>query len=137
LVRTGRDDEALALMRQYPDDVAAEWQFTWALVDFRQGRLEEADKRLAAALDYNPAVPLMLAAGKGPLPMPGPTVMLGGPDEAAGYAEAFGDAWRATPGAVEWLMRAGIAQARRPPKGRRGQGPGSRRGKTARGRRGD
>jgi len=137
LVVGGRDDEALALMRQYPDDVAAEWQFTWALVDFRQGRLEEADKRLAAALDYNPAVPLMLAAGKGPLPMPGPTVMLGGPDEAAGYAQVFGDAWRATPGALEWLMRAGIAQARRPPKGRRGQGPGSRRGKTARKRRGD
>jgi tetratricopeptide (TPR) repeat protein len=86
VVRTGRDDdEALALMRQYPDDVAAEWQFTWALVDFRQGRLEDADKRLAAALDYNPAVPLMLAAGTGPLPVPGPTVMLGGPDEAAGW----------------------------------------------------
>jgi len=48
--------------------------------------------------------------------------LLGGPDEAAGYAQVFGDAWRATPGALEWLMRAGIAQARRPPKGRRGLG---------------
>jgi tetratricopeptide (TPR) repeat protein len=131
LVLAGRDEEALALMRQYPDDVAAEWQFTWALVDFRQGRLEDADKRLAAALDYNPAVPLMMAADKGLLPMAGPTIRLGGPDEAAGYAQAFGDAWLATPGAVEWLMRTGIARATQAPKGRGGKGSGSRRGKKA------
>ena len=136
LVVAGRDDEALALMRQYPDDVAAEWQFTWALVDFRQGRLEEADNRLAAALDYNPTVPLMMAAGKGLRPMAGPTIRLGGPDEAAGYTEAFGDAWRATPGAKEWLMHTGIARAMRAPKGRGGKGSGSRRGKAARGPRG-
>jgi hypothetical protein len=61
--------------------------------------------------------------------------MLGGPDEAAGYAEAFGDAWRETPGAVEWLVRAGVAHVRRAPKGQRGKGPGARRSKTARGRR--
>ncbi|HEX7485198.1 MAG TPA: hypothetical protein VF332_03535 [Vicinamibacterales bacterium] len=97
---------------------------------------EDADRRLGDALDYNPTVPLMMAAGKGPLPMAGPTVTLGGPDEAAGYAEAFGDAWRATSGALEWLMRAAVAQARRAPKRRSRQGSGSRRGKTARGRRG-
>jgi tetratricopeptide (TPR) repeat protein len=127
-----RDDEALALLRQYEDDAAAEWRFTWALVDFRQGRLKDADRRLADALDYNPAVPLMMAAGKDPFPMGGPTVRLGGPDEAAGYAEAFGDAWRATPGALEWLTRTGVAQAKRAPKRRGRQGSGSRRGKKAR-----
>ena len=136
LAAAGRDDEALALLRQYPDDAAAEWRFTWALIDFRQGRLEDADRRLAEALDYNPTVPLMLAAGKGLSPMVGPTVRLGGPDEAAGYAEAFGDAWRATPGAQEWLMRTGIARAMGAPKGRTSNRPGSRRGKTTRKRRG-
>jgi tetratricopeptide (TPR) repeat protein len=138
LVVAGRDDEAVALLQRYPDDVAAEWRFTWALIDFRQGRLEDADRRLAAALDYNPAVALMVAAGEGPLPMVGPTARLGGPDEAAGYAEAFGDAWRATPGAVEWLVGAGIARARRAPKGRGRQRAGApRRGKRARGPRGN
>lgn len=100
--------------------------------------LEDVREFAAAAVDYNPAVALMVAAGKGPLSMVGPTVRLGGPDEAAGYAEAFGDAWRATPGAVEWLVHTGVARVRRAPKGpkgRRGQGPDSRRSKTAGGRR--
>ena len=137
LVRAGRDEEALALLRQYENDVAAEWRFTWALFDFRQGRQADADRRLSEALDYNPTVPLMLTAGKGLSPMTGPTVRLGGPDEAAGYAEAFGDAWRATPGAMEWLMRAGIARATQAPKRRGGRKrPGSRGGKPRRARRG-
>jgi tetratricopeptide (TPR) repeat protein len=139
LVRAGRDAAALALLRQYEDDAAAEWRFTWALIDFCQGRLEDADRRLADALDYNPAVALMVAAaGAGPLPMAGPTVTLGGPDEAAGYAAAFGDAWRAAPGALEWLMSTAVARVWNAPKARRGGGApgGSRRGKKARGPRG-
>lgn len=118
-VRSRRDDEARALLLEYKDDPSAEWVYTWALLEFHAGARDEADRRLNAALDANPHVPTMLEVERTLLPPPHDSISFGGPDEALSYVNAFGDVWRETPGAVEWLRRAAG-------KARRGTGSGGR-----------
>ncbi len=103
LVRAGRDAEALELLQAYSEDIAADWAYTRALVEFRGGRRAEADAAAARAFESNPYVSDALAADRADLPPTGESITLGGPDEAVAYAKHVGDVWRATPGAVEWL----------------------------------
>jgi hypothetical protein len=105
LVRARRDDEAATLLREYKDDIAANWVYTWALVDFRNGRRAEAEAAAARAFEVNAFVSDVLLADPDDLPQTGDSVMLGGPDEAIAYVEHVGDVWHETPGAVEWLRR--------------------------------
>ena len=105
LVRARRDDEAATLLREYKDDIAANWVYTWALVDFRNGRRAEAEAAAARAFEVNAFVPDVLLADPDDLPQTGDSVMCGGPDEAIAYVEHVGDVWHETPGAVEWLRR--------------------------------
>ena len=107
LVRLGRWDEVLVLLEQYADDASAAWMFTWALLEFRAGRRAEADQRLAAAVKWNEFVPEVLAVPVEALPPGSGAIMLGGADEAVEYAKDFGEIWRGTPGAMEWIGRAG------------------------------
>jgi len=108
LVRAQREDEALTLLQEYKDDAAADWVYTWALVDFRNGRRAEAEAVASRALEANMYVPEALTAEPEDLPPTGDTVALGGEDEAVAYVENFGDVWRETPGAVEWIQRQAI-----------------------------
>jgi hypothetical protein len=105
LVRARRDDEAVTLLQEYKDDFAANWAYTWALVDFRNGRLPEAEAAAARAFEVNAFVPDVLVADPDDLPPIGDSVTFGGPDEAIAYVEHVGDVWHETPGAVEWLRR--------------------------------
>ena len=119
-VRSRRDPEARALLLEYKDDPSAEWMYTWALLEFRAGAPDEANRRLKAALDSNRHVPAMLEVEPSLLPTPPDSITFGGPDEALSYVSAFGGVWQETPGAVEWLRRAA---------GKLGRGAGSGRGR--------
>jgi tetratricopeptide (TPR) repeat protein len=101
-----RDDiKALKkLLKQYEDDCAAAWLYTRALLAFREND-PGAEKLAEEAWLANSHVPGVLS-GKQPLvASPDGYITLGGEDEAADYVEENGQAWHATPGAIEWLTR--------------------------------
>jgi tetratricopeptide (TPR) repeat protein len=104
LLAAGRDDEAGALLTQYPDDVSATWEYGRALWMFRTGGdSESARRRLQAARRANRHFPRYLA-GKGEWSGPLPdSYSLGSEEEAVLCSDQLGEVWRATPGAVEWL----------------------------------
>lgn len=102
-----RDDiEALKkLLEQYDGDCTAAWRYTQALLAFREKK-PDADKRVQYAWRANRHVPGMLS-GKQPLVRPtGEFITWGGEDEAGLYIEENGEAWRETPGAINWLSEA-------------------------------
>jgi tetratricopeptide (TPR) repeat protein len=102
LLELDRDAEALALLKQY-DDGMAEWLYTWALMEFRQGGGRAADRRLKAALKYNKHAPAYLVGRKRiPNQLP-PHYGIGDDAEAVHYAHRYLNHWRRTPGAVEWM----------------------------------
>lgn len=100
-----RDDELFALLERFPDDAAAVWLYTWALVEFRRGGASKAaERRLREALRWNKHVPAYLL-GRKRVPHRTPEYIGMGDDrEAAAYAGDFLMHWRRTPGAVEWLQ---------------------------------
>jgi len=104
LLELGRDTELEALLKQYKDDVAADWLYTWALLSFRRrGDSREARKRLQEARQWNAHVPDYLL-GRKRLPRQLPDyITFGGETEAISYVASFGESWLRTPGALEWL----------------------------------
>jgi tetratricopeptide (TPR) repeat protein len=132
-LRGNRDDEASALMLQYPDDPAAEWCYSRALLSVRAREVPRAATELDAARQSNPYVPEYLLDQDAEAPeLDAFGVTIGGPDEAWEYAQAYGDIWRATPGALDWLRRqeGRSGTRRRSKRGRqkpRGRQGGSRR----------
>lgn len=99
LIRLGRDDEAAALLDSNPEDPAAVWVYSRALLAFRKsGDGPAARASLQAALAVNQHVP---------------TYLLGhdvdsdsefdSDDDALDCADTLGLAWEDTPGALEWL----------------------------------
>jgi tetratricopeptide (TPR) repeat protein len=133
LVGAQRDDEALTLLQEYKDDIAADWVYTWALVNFRTGRRAEAKGVVARALDTNVHVPAALALAVEPdeLPAVGDAIAFGGVDEAVVYAENFGEVWHGTPGAIEWLQRE-AAKSRRGARRKGGVRTGGRKSRRRR-----
>jgi thioredoxin-like negative regulator of GroEL len=104
LLELNRDDEVGKLLDQYPDDAAATWSWTAALLAFRkQGDNADSHAKLAAALEANPHIPAFLL-GKKKLPrmLPG-LVGFGDESEAVYYAAENREVWHATPGALAWL----------------------------------
>jgi thioredoxin-like negative regulator of GroEL len=104
LLKLDRDDEVASLLEKYPDDAAATWPWTAALLAFRkQGDDSDSRVKLAAALETNPHIPAFLL-GKRKLPraLPG-LVGFGDESEAIYYAADNLKAWQATTGALAWL----------------------------------
>jgi tetratricopeptide (TPR) repeat protein len=104
LLELNRDDEVAKLLEKYPDDAAATWPWTAALLAFRkQGDNADSRAKLAAALETNSHVPAFLL-GKKKLPrtLPG-LVGFGDESEAVYYAAENQEVWQATPGALAWL----------------------------------
>jgi tetratricopeptide (TPR) repeat protein len=103
LLEMDQDAEARALLKQY-DDGMAEWLYTGALLEFRQGSAgRAANRRLNAALKHNPHVPAYLTARRR-IPSQLPSYYgIGDEAEAVHYAHRYLNHWRRTPGAVEWL----------------------------------
>jgi tetratricopeptide (TPR) repeat protein len=101
------DDKALGeLLAQYEGDWSANWSYTTALWTFRQqGASPQADEALRKALDQNRYVPPYLL-GRKRLPSRQPEYIgIGDEREAVSYAADAVEAWRKTPGALEWLAR--------------------------------
>ncbi|MEA3407255.1 MAG: tetratricopeptide repeat protein, partial [Chloroflexota bacterium] len=99
------DDEALGeLLEQYPDEITANWAYTWALYTFRQqGASALANQRLKEALDVNPFVPpYMLGRKRFPDTLPD-YVGFGDESEAVAYVFRAMESWFETKGAIPWL----------------------------------
>lgn len=108
LLDLGRDDDLDRLLRQYEDDASAGWAYARALLAFRRrGDTEEARKALWEAIKTNRHVPAYLL-GKCRLPRTLPDLYgMGSEEEAILYAAHNLAVWKRTPGALEWLARAG------------------------------
>lgn len=104
LLEQGELDKLEQLLRSYPDEPSATWRYSWTLLSFRrEGGSVAAWGYLSAALKRNAFVPDYLL-GKRTLPK---TISVqqqaGGRGEAQDYVRGYGQAWRATPGALDWL----------------------------------
>ena len=100
-----RDDIAglKVLLNQYEEDGSAAWVYTLALIAYRE-QDPHGSAIVQEAWDSNPHVPAMLAGLKRLTPSRDGYISMGGEDEATAYVEENGAAWRAVPGAVEWLV---------------------------------
>lgn len=118
LLLAGRDAEASTLLDQF-DDPTAQWCYGRALCVFRrEGDSRAARESLRAALRSNRHVPRFLTDEDDELHDAAPsTYAPGSREEAMICDEELGEAWRATPGAVDWLRAQ--APARRSGKRRR------------------
>jgi len=104
LIELGRDEDAEKLFKQFEEDCMAVWMYSRALLDFRKhGDCQAAVKSLKAALGENKHVPsYLLGRKKMPRTLPG-YYGFGDDNEAVLYAHGNRAAWKATPGALEWL----------------------------------
>jgi hypothetical protein len=105
-LETGKVRDARDLIDQFPNDAAAAWIYSKALLKFiREGSNPKTDKRLIIAFERNPFVPLYLLGIK-QLPKRLPeTVGLGDELEAVDYVAGSMQVWHETPGVLEWLAR--------------------------------
>lgn len=104
LIELGRDEDAESLLKQFEQDGMAVWMYSRALLDFRKhGDSQTASRSLKAALDENKHVPAyILGRKKTPRTLPS-YYGFGDDNEAVFYAYGSIAAWKATPGALEWL----------------------------------
>lgn len=109
LLLTGDTGGLGRLLRDYCEHQSAHWGFTAALLAFRtHGDGEMARAELLAAVGRNPAVVSYLL-GERALPREVPRITYESSDyygserEAVHYAAHALEAWRETPGALEWL----------------------------------
>ncbi len=114
LAELGRDGALANLLRRYESDSMAGWAFTGALLAYRQSGDSPASRRalkLAAGMNRH-VIPFL--AGERLIPSALPSSFLAGDEsEAIHYVAGNQRAWRATPGALEWVR---VANARRKPK---------------------
>jgi tetratricopeptide (TPR) repeat protein len=105
LIEMGKDEEAEALFKEYRDDGIASWIYSRALLDFRKtGDSEISRRSLAAALKNNKHIPAYLL-GRKKIPRFLPEYYSPGDEsEAVFYAKENFEAWKITPGALEWLL---------------------------------
>lgn len=90
------------LLREHGEDSSAAWVYTRALVAFREQDVH-ADEIAREAWEANHHVPAMLVGVERLAPSADGYIRMGGADEATAYIADNGGAWRAIPGAVEWL----------------------------------
>ena len=106
LLEMNADDEAAGVLDdpEYADDGTATWRYSRALLAFRRsGPSAQADAFLAEARTTNPHVPAYLL-GRTPLPEALPDMIgFGDESEAIAYTADNLEAWRSTPGALQWL----------------------------------
>ncbi len=104
LLALGRDADVAPLLKRYKGDDGTDWTWSAALASFRKGGdRPAARKALARAIAANRYVADYLLARKRPPRVLGPYITMGGQDEAASYAEAAAETWKAAPGALAWL----------------------------------
>ena len=95
------------LLKRFPDDVAANWAYSRALLFFQlqSHPTDRANQALRKAMKANPHVPPLLL-GEEPMPRDLPRFIgFGDVNEAAEYVAFAHDAWRHTSGALPWLRQ--------------------------------
>ncbi|MBW1811771.1 MAG: hypothetical protein JRJ87_26520 [Deltaproteobacteria bacterium] len=104
LLEKNRDEEAEKLYLQFEGDVMAIWTYSRVLLDFcKHGESAVANKSLKAALAGNEYVPAYLL-GRKKMPRDLPDYHgFGDDNEAIICVHESKTAWKATPGAMEWL----------------------------------
>jgi len=111
LFEMGSDDQAAEILDEpeYADDATATWSYSRTLLAYRRtGPGEQAEALLAEARSTNPHVPAYLL-GQKRLPEDLPDIVgFGDESEAIAYAADNLEAWRSTPGALEWLAEASV-----------------------------
>lgn len=102
LLELGRDEDAARLLKAYDED-SANWTYARALLAFRlSGPCPASNRELRIALKANPHVPrFLLTDERWPLPE---HYRRGSAEEAAVVVEELGAAFRATPGATDWVQ---------------------------------
>ncbi len=105
LIEMGKDEEAEALFREYEDDGMASWMYSRALLDFRKmGDSEISRKSLKVAVKKNKYIPAYLL-GRKKMPRFLPEYYSPGDEsEAMFYTKENLEAWKITPGALDWLL---------------------------------
>jgi len=103
LIEMGKDEEAERLYHEY-DEVMASWGYSRALLDFRrEGNSQTSRESVRAALKQHRHVPrYLLGKRKHPRHLP-EMYSNGDANEAVIYTAYNTDAWRSTPGALDWL----------------------------------
>jgi tetratricopeptide (TPR) repeat protein len=110
LIKLRYHEELAALLKQYDEDISANWSWTRALMAFREhGDVDESRNLLTTALETNSHVPdYLLDRKKLPRRLPD-YVGFGDETEAVSYAAEDLEAWKATVGALAWLAdRVGV-----------------------------
>jgi len=106
LVSLDRLAEAEKLIKQYPDDVGPDLNYSHALLLFKKsGDTEKAREVLGEAVRWNRHVIFWLLTTKLNRKRPIPDhVIVGGNDEAYGYARWWRESWHKTKGAIDWVI---------------------------------
>ena len=114
LLLMGRDDEAGTLLRQFADEPSALWQYGSALWAFRrEGDCPSSRQQLRAAFRSNRHLPGYLTGDSEWTDGTPDSYDMGSKEEAVVCVDELGDAWKATPGAIEWLAAHAPAGKRR------------------------
>jgi tetratricopeptide (TPR) repeat protein len=105
LIERGKDEGAEALFMEYQDDGMASWAYARALFDFgKMGDAEISRKSLKAAIKKNKHIPAYLL-GRKKMPQSLPEYYSPGAEtEAMFYVKENLEAWKITPGALDWLL---------------------------------
>ena len=104
LLDIGRMSELKSLLDKCADEFSADIQYTRALVAYFEDA-ENAKELAELAWETNQHVPGMLS-GRIPTQELSNYITMGGKDEASSYVDAFGAAWKRTPGSIKWLEKA-------------------------------
>ncbi|MCI0701641.1 MAG: hypothetical protein L0241_11215 [Planctomycetia bacterium] len=117
-----RDTDLAQLLEQYPDEGSAAWDYTKALLAFRQhGDTPDTRKLLQRAIKTNRHVPAYLLGTKFPPAAQPDYISPGDESEALEYIGEFLAGWKSTAGAIAWV-RAIVAKPKPLPKAK---GPGA------------
>jgi tetratricopeptide (TPR) repeat protein len=116
-----RDTELAQLLDQYSDEGSAAWDYTKALLAFRQhGDTPDTRKLLQRAIKTNKHVPAYLLGTKFPPAAQPEYFSPGDESEALEYLNGFLAGWKSTLGAIAWV-RATLAKPKPAPQSK---GPG-------------
>ncbi|MCD6395246.1 MAG: tetratricopeptide repeat protein, partial [Planctomycetes bacterium] len=103
LIKLGANKEATQLLKRYKNDIMAVWNYSRALLTFREkGDTPTARKHLGKAIEANPYAPPLLLAEETIIETMDEYTP-GSRQEAIYCARTLKEAWEMTEGALEWL----------------------------------
>jgi hypothetical protein len=103
-LRRDRNEAAIQLAEQYPDDILPETRYGRVLALYRLNRARSAQQAAESAIADLPQVAEYLVRSRVRRPKLSPYgVQPGGEDQAWDYRETMRDQWKATRGALAWL----------------------------------